>query len=183
MIQEQKELIYQISQKIFPQAKRLVKSYLPRVDETDLAQELLNQAVITVLKKLEDREISLEETTVHGVQVISNPSGYLLKIFENNVKNYYKKKKEEAFDEENHQLSDQGFQVSQLEKEILIREIIKLMKPEERFIFQCRQLDYNFDEIAIEFNRRFATNVTPAGLRVKFQRIIKKLARQLLFET
>lgn len=66
-----------------------------------------------------------------------------------------------------------------LEAKILIEEVVKRLKEEERFIFNCLALDYSYREISEMYERQFGTKMEENVLRSKFSKAVKKLAEKI----
>lgn len=66
-----------------------------------------------------------------------------------------------------------------IEAKILIEEIVKRLKEEERFIFNCLALDYSYREISKMYERQFGTKMGESVLRSKFSKAVKKLAEEI----
>jgi len=65
-----------------------------------------------------------------------------------------------------------------IEAKILIEEIVKRLKEEDRFIFNCLALDYSYREISQLYERQFGTKIGENVLRSKFSKAVKKLAEE-----
>jgi hypothetical protein len=66
-----------------------------------------------------------------------------------------------------------------IEAKILIEEVVKRLKEEERFIFNCLAQDYSYREISKLYERQFGIRMEENVLRSKFSKAVKKLAEEI----
>ena len=163
-----KEDVFNLERNLFEQAKFRFKRYFPGTERPDLVNELLRNTTLTVIKKIEE-----------GV-LVENLSSYYLKVFENTVANFSKNKSENSNQLlDTNQLEEAASiktNLDEVEMKILIKEVIRRMDTEMRFIFEMKLFGYEYSEIQSLYEKRFNTPITSTTLRKKFDRGIKKLA-------
>ena len=162
-----KEDVFNLEKELFDQAKFRFQKYFPKTERPDLVNELLRNTTLTVIKKIEE-----------GV-LVENLSSYYLKVFENTVANFSKNKFEnsnQSLDTNELEATNIKTNLDEVEMKILIKEVIRRMDTEMRFIFEMKLFGYEYSEIQCLYEKRFNTPITATNLRKKFDRGIKKLA-------
>lgn len=166
-----KEEVLDLEKEIFPKAVIIFKKYFPSSYRPDLVSELLRETSLTVIKKKEK-----------GLK-IENLTSYYIAVFENKIRNFTKNKTENAKNIDDvfrlNDLPDEKSPLNEIEVKILIKEIIKQMSKEVRFIFEMKLLGYDYEQIQYDYNLEFNVKIHPSGLRQKFRREIIKLANAL----
>ncbi|HXM50202.1 MAG TPA: hypothetical protein VN956_20340 [Pyrinomonadaceae bacterium] len=165
------ERVLAVEKSVGSLAAFIFRKYHPNWDRPDIVSELLSDTTATVVRKIEE-----------GVE-IKTLSAYYLTTFENIIRNFSRKKNEnlESIDDRSVScLSDNQAASDEIETRILVREIIKLMDTEIRFIFELLLQGYNYEEIHERFKEAFSKNYSPSTLRQKFRREVMSLAKRLV---
>jgi hypothetical protein len=165
------ERVLAVEKSVGSRAAFIFRKYHPNWDRPDIVSELLSDTTATVVRKIEE-----------GVE-IKTLSAYYLTTFENIIRNFSRKKNEnlESIDDRGVScLSDNQAASDEIETRILVREIIKHMNPEIRFIFELLLQGYNYEEINERYNEAFSGNYSSSALRQKFRREVMSLAKLLV---
>lgn len=166
------EKVFAVEKSLGSRAAFIFRKYHPDWDRPDIVSELLSDTTATVVRRIEE-----------GVEV-ETLSSYYITTFENIVKNFSRKKSEnlDSIDDRSggSYLSDNEASLDEIETRILVREIIKHMNTEIRFIFELLLQGYNYEEIQKRYNETFSENYSPSALRQKFRREVMSLAKFLV---
>ena len=166
------EKVFAVEKSLGSRAAFIFRKYHPDWDRPDIVSELLSDTTATVVRRIEE-----------GVEVETLTS-YYITTFENIVKNFSRKKGEnlDSIDDRSgvSYLSDNNESLDEMETRILVREIIKHMNTEIRFIFELLLQGYNYEEIHERYNEAFSENYSPSTLRQKFRREVMSLAKLLV---
>lgn len=135
-----------------------------KLDQTT-SKDLLLQAVDNILES----EKRLSE--------IDNLPAYLFVSYKHLVISWCKKKQKEVDLEEN---KEPLKFYQDIERKILIEEIVRLMNVQERFIYNYLVLGYSYKEIAEKYNRAFKKNFSANVLRSKLSKATQKISKKLL---
>lgn len=128
-----------------------------------------------LLTKAVDSLLSSNKTLTE----INNLSAYLFVVYKRIVILWCEKKqKEESLDGNTEAVK----YYHDIERKILIEEIVRLMNDQERFIYNYLVLGYSYSEIAEKYNQAFKTNFSANVLRSKFSKMTQKIAKKLLLE-
>lgn len=116
---------------------------------------------------------------------ITNLPAYLFSTYKHLLWAYVRRAQHEVKLSESDwgRLSASASPLQTIEAKILIEEIVKRMKEEERFIFNCLALDYSYREISEMYGRQFGTKLGENVLRSKFSKAVKKLAEEISPDT
>lgn len=166
------EKVFAVEKSVGSRAAFIFRKYHPDWDRPDIVSELLSDTTATVVRRIEE-----------GVEVETLAS-YYITTFENLTKNFSRKKNEtlDSIDDrsDGSYLSDNKASLDEIETRILVREIIKHMNTEIRFVFELLLQGYNYEEIHERYNEAFSENYSPGALRQKFRREVMSLAKLLV---
>lgn len=150
----------------------LAKSFSRNICHLDpaTAEDLMQEAVE---KTLRYKAGKLDE--------IENLPAYLFKVYRHTLLAWVKQKQREvSFSEPQLEITTTSYQ--EIEKKILVSEIVSLMSVEEKFIYKNLTFGCSYDEISKEYNEKFKKNFLPNVLRSKFSKAVKRISRKLLNE-
>lgn len=163
------ETVFAVEKSLVSKAAFIFKKYHPDWDRPDIVSELLSDATATVVRKLEE-----------GL-VVETLAPYYITVFENLIKNFSRKKSEhlDSIDDERggSYSSDNKASLNEIETKILVRETIRHMNTETRFIFELLLMGYDYEEIQNRYNEGFNKTYSPSTLRQKFRREVMSLAK------
>lgn len=116
-----------------------------------------------------------------GTSEIINLPGYLFSTYKRlillSVRRSHTEK--ELSNEQLEQISDPSQVAAEVERKILIEEVVRHMDPQSRFIFDCLLLGYSYRDISKKFSQRFGLDIKDNALRSKFSKTVQRLAKQL----
>lgn len=129
----------------------------------------------------------LMETASHltlspsGKFEIRNLSGYLYTSFKHRVLEDRRKHAGlgDLSEKQVGALSDEQAAVRSIEHEILKEEILRHLKPEDKFILDWRLQGFSFKEISLLFNEKFDKCFAENALRTKYSRAVDQLEKKL----
>lgn len=112
---------------------------------------------------------------------ITNLPAYLFTTYKHLLWAYLRRRQQEVNLSESDwdQLPAGANPLQAIEAKILVEEVVKRLKEEERFIFNCLALDYSYREISNMYERQFGTRMEENVLRSKFSKAVKKLAEEI----
>ena len=157
--------IFEIAQSLLPAARAMAGRAQASVPVEDLMQE-----AITNVGPWRQRK-----------PPIKNLPGYLFTTYKHLLAAYLRRTQQEVNLSESdwERLPAGANPLQALEAKILIEEVVKRLKDEERFIFNCLALDYSYREISKMYEQRFGTKMEENVLRSKFSKAVKKLAEEI----
>jgi hypothetical protein len=148
----------------------------PSSSRVDIVGEVLDESVSLVLEKLKTDSLDFDSGT-DETGYLTNLAGYLFGVFKNKLRNFQRKSSERSAVEYPEELSDHGSFADNIDKRILIAEIVARFNPEERFIFDRILLGDTFDKIAKRFSEQFGKTTNAVALRVKFHRAVARIGK------
>jgi RNA polymerase sigma factor (sigma-70 family) len=158
--------IVKVAQSLLPAARAMAE----RAHRASVPVEDLMQEAITKVGPWKQR--------VQRKPPITNLPGYLFTTYKHLLWAYLRRTQQEVNLSESdwNRLPASANPLQIIEAKILIEEIVKRLKEEERFIFNCLAMDYSYREISKMYERQFGTKMEENVLRSKFSKAVKKLA-------
>ena len=175
-MKEQTAIVLDARRLVLRQAMAHYQHLNPTSSRADIVSELLDDSVSLVLEKLQAGSLDLGDPA-DETRYLSTLSGYLFGVFKNKVRNFRRKRSEGTVARYPEELSDRGSFAVNIDKRILIAEIVRNFNSEERYIFERILLGYTFDEIAADFSERSGKSTSAVALRVRFHRAVARLAK------
>jgi DNA-directed RNA polymerase specialized sigma24 family protein len=153
-------VVYEAARQLWPTAEKLAREEL---DDPALKQQLLLKAAADVTP------IWCNDATR-----IDNLPGYLFKVYKRLLwRELLKTRKHHSWEAELEFLTASLEGVEEVERKILIQQILNRLDSEMRFVFEMRIFNHSFEEIA-----RFL-NCSPHTLRTRYSKQLARLRQQI----
>lgn len=153
----------------------------------DAAENILSSAVAFGARTgIPDSEISkdllfqaVDNTLSSGTRLseINDLPAYLFVAYKRLIIAWCKQKQKEEDLEEN---AEALASYQDIERKILVEELVRMMSEQERFIYNYLVLGYSYKEIAEKFNRAFKKNFSANVMRSKLSKATQKISKKLL---
>lgn len=171
--------VYDVARSLRPAALAFTRHF--KLDPS-LADDCLMESAQTVVKKVESAERfqKVGQLTDDSGQ-IGNLPAYIFTTF----KNLVLAKLRDAERLQHLSESEWGSMASvrdvrrDIERTVLVGQIIKLFDPESRFIYDHLVLGYTYQEMADEFNAKFGKNLRVNALRSRFSKAIRRIINKV----
>lgn len=157
--------LHGVADSMLPAAKAFAK----RVGNVDpvIVEDLMLKAI--------DKVMSLKEKSFDE---IDNLPGYVYTVYRRLFIDWYNKQARVQSIESITELpAAPSFE--DIEKRILLAEIIKMMNEQERFIYHYLVLGCSYNEIADKYGKTFHQKILANALRSKFSKAIQKIAKKI----
>lgn len=156
--------LYEIAHSLLPAARNWTRRH------SSIPIDLVEDIMMDVVAYFLESKIDLAS--------IQHPPAYLFKSFRRRVYEYMKKNiHPDQLDEINLEMLPAN--ISNIENDILIDEILEHMDDKSRFIHDFLVRNYKYKEIVPEYNRKFNVNVKEDLLRSKYNKSLNKLVKLL----